>query len=179
MNKICIAVMVLFLTGCKSTILSREGAKDVSNEAIIKLDTSLSKNVDKTLDYLKSLKLDELSASLKQNSLAANDTIKNVGDLSKSLNGLTDSLKQNSDKLGGILDETKRISSGINEKDVADLITNLKNVSSELNKLTQDVRKFTNQEGPEPKPVVWPIYLIWSIVVIVIGILVYKLWRKS
>lgn len=166
----------LSLVGCKSTILSREGAKDVSNEAITKLDNSLSKNVDKTLDYLKSLKLDELSASLKQNSSAANDTIKSVGDLSKSLNGLTDSLKQNSDKLGGILDETKRISSGINEKDVAELITNLKDVSAELKGLAQDVRQFTKKDDAPPPT--WPLYLIWGTVLLVLIILTIKFFKR-
>src|SRR5688500_1972308 len=110
---------VFFFSGCNSPLLSEQAATNVATATVDrlgdKIDATVNKTTDKTLDYIKSLKLEDLSGKLGSNLEVSKDTIAKLGTLA-------DSLRENSQGIQSTLQEFKRISVAIQPEDIANLL---------------------------------------------------------
>lgn len=112
MKFLVITLIVLsgFLGGCTAT---KNSAKEVAIAATDRLadrvDNTVNKVSDKTLDYIKSLKIDELSNKIGSNLESSNRTIEEVGKLSESIRANSDELHKILVKINSYVDEIEKV----------------------------------------------------------------------
>lgn len=132
-NVIILTIVAVFgFVGCNRSILSSAGASKVVNSAVDKLNIKVDEVSDKTLKYLESLKLDQLTGKIGQSVESSDATIKKIGELSESLN-------RNSIAVQEILEEAKRLGKSIDERKINQLLETLNASMTEINSLIKNV----------------------------------------
>lgn len=201
-NVIILTIVAVFcLFGCRTSILHKEGAKEVVNSAVDKLNIKVDEVSDKTLKYLESLKLDQLTGKIGQSVESSDATIKKIGELSESLN-------RNSIAVQEILEEAKRLSKSIDERKINQLLETLNASMTEINSLIKNVNltverlpavvdeskktvSLVNEnlaaikeflveiKGPQNIGTPWWAYLIGAIVLVIAALTALNLIMKS
>jgi len=145
-TKIIPTVCVIALCSCNSPLLNKDALGDSLakglDKSVTKLDTTVNRVSNDTLEYLKSLNLGDLTAKIGSSVDSSGRTVESIGRLSDSLKENSDGIKLLVEKIKDAVDpaEIKRLGAQLNET-VKRFNQLLETTSNQVPILSEDLHK--------------------------------------